>query len=184
MRIITGAILIVGAIWLFGTALPYGNIYGSMSVVVKLAFILSGLTAMIGLFYLLVGSVEAREHARWYQFTVKSLLAVTAMVALFFSGRALGLREAESPYSSAAIIPPPVAYPATFSTTTPSSATAVPEPIYSVSPTMGTDPFASSGDDPSVLADPSAPRQPPTPSSVSGPEKPSARPAAPAAQTP
>jgi hypothetical protein len=172
MRIITGAILIVGAIWLFGTALPYGNIYGSMSVVVKLAFILSGLTAMIGLFYLLVGSVEAREHARWYQFTVKSLLAVTAMVALFFSGRALGLREAESPYSSAAIIPPPVAYPATFSTTTPRS------------PTMGTDPFASSGDDPSVLADPSAPRQPPTPSSVSGPEKPSARPAAPAAQTP
>jgi hypothetical protein len=168
MRIITGAILIVGAIWLFGTALPYGSIYGSMSVVVKLAFILAGLAAMLGLFYLFVGSVEAREGTRWYQFTVKSLLAVTAMAALFFSGRALGLREAASPYSSAPIIAPPVAYPVPAS------------PSNYYSPPTEADPFASSGDDRSTLP----PRQPPTPQSDSGPEKPSAPPVSPAVHTP
>jgi hypothetical protein len=99
MRIITGAILIVGAIWLFTSALPYGNNYGNMPGMIKLAFILAGLTAILGMFYLFVGSVEAKENARWYQFTIKSILALTVMVALFFSGRAMGLRESmPSPY--------------------------------------------------------------------------------------
>jgi hypothetical protein len=116
MRIITGAILIVGAIWLFTSALPYGNTYGGMPIMIKLAYIFAGLTAILGAFYLFVGSVEAKENARWYQFTIKSILAITLMVALFFSGRAMGLRESMSspsfpaPYSSSSysVAPTPV----------------------------------------------------------------------------
>jgi hypothetical protein len=125
MRIITGAILIVGAIWLFTSALPYGNSYGNMPGMIKHAFILAGLTAILGMFYLFVGSVEAKENARWYQFTIKSILALTIMVALFFSGRAMGLRESmpspylppvpssySSPYSSSSslVVPPTGTY--------------------------------------------------------------------------
>jgi hypothetical protein len=144
MRIITGAILIVGAIWLFTSALPYGNSYGNMPGMIKLAFILAGLTAMLGAFYLFAGSVEAKENARWYQFTIKSILAVTVMVALFFSGRAMGLRESIPSFSSYAA-PYSVPFTTTVSPmifTSPASTT--PVPIDATTPET-TPPPASSG---------------------------------------
>jgi hypothetical protein len=159
MRIITGAILIAGAIWLFTSALPYCNTYGNMTVMIKLALILAALTAILGMFYLFAGSVEAKENARWYQFTIKSLLAITVMVALFFSGRAMGLRESTATYSpflsvtpypsSAAplpLAPPPGAVPGTT--------------VIEGTPTF--DPYAAPGSTPSpAQAAPATPTTPP-----------------------
>jgi hypothetical protein len=91
MRLLTGAILIFGAIWLYAATLPQS--YDNPTPEIKLAYILSCLIVILGMFYLFVGSVEIKEHSRWYQFTIKSLLLLTLMVGLFFSGRATGLRE-------------------------------------------------------------------------------------------
>jgi hypothetical protein len=172
MRIITGAILIVGAIWLFTSALPYGASYGGMPVMFKLAFILAGLTAMLGLFYLFVGSVEAKENSRWYQFTIKSLLAITVMVALFFSGRALGLREASSPYL------PSVAYPTPYSVSPVYVSPAVPAPASWT-------PAVSTYDSNSAIVPPPEPSGPSqTSPSSDSPSMPSTPSEAPATQTP
>jgi hypothetical protein len=114
MRLLTGAILIFGAIWLYAATLPQS--YDNPTPEIKLAYILSCLIVILGMFYLFVGSVEIKEHSRWYQFTIKSLLLVTLMVGLFFSGRAVGLREtmpspippyAMPTYSVTPVAPPP-----------------------------------------------------------------------------
>jgi hypothetical protein len=179
MRTVTGAILIAGAIWLFTSALPYGNAYGNMPIMVKLAFILSGMTAIIGAFYLFAGCTEVKENARWYQFTIKSLLAITVMVALFFSGRALGLRESMSlysPYSSTGYIPVPI--PSSYAPTPVYGIPAVPIPSSgSVSPID-----SSTNDDTPPGVTPLGPSQnPPAPESKPTPSTP---PNSPSTQTP
>lgn len=104
MRMITGALLILSSA-ISIAPIAWLDLQDFCSFPVGwLSVILAGITALLGLVYLFLGSLNVNVDARWYQFTIKSLLLLAIFFAVFFSGRALGIVERkETPFVTSPI---------------------------------------------------------------------------------
>lgn len=101
MRMITGAILIVAAATLLAQMARFeaSEVLIGMDSSATGGWILpifAAIIALFGMYNLFMGSIKKKENTRWYQYSMKALLLIMLLSALFFSGRALGIKEMEA----------------------------------------------------------------------------------------